>query len=278
MNEWPTFVRTGTPPCSRITSGTAREQIRLCRTVAPGCAAQHGGGEDRRRRRAGQADARARRRRTRGRRRRRRPARRRSRRPCTRARRSRWLAGCSGSAGWFGNVPSSSPYITSSSIGGRRSNTAGTTRPPIPLAVSATTRSGRSVADVDERQHVVDELGQQVAPRRRARPRRRRRGPWPSSTVLATALISPSPSMPTGRAPSRHNLTPLYSAGLCEAVNITPGRSRCPAAKYTRSDDARPMSTTSTPWLQHAVGEGVDERRARTGACRGRRAARSAPA
>ena len=36
MNEWPTLVRTGTPPCSRITSGTAREQIRLCRIVAPG--------------------------------------------------------------------------------------------------------------------------------------------------------------------------------------------------------------------------------------------------
>ena len=36
MNEWPTRVRTGTPPFSAITSGTAREQIRLCRIVAPG--------------------------------------------------------------------------------------------------------------------------------------------------------------------------------------------------------------------------------------------------
>ena len=38
MNECPTLVRIGTPPCSRITSGTAREQMRLCRIVAPGWA------------------------------------------------------------------------------------------------------------------------------------------------------------------------------------------------------------------------------------------------
>ena len=37
MSEWPTRVRTGVPPCSRITSGTALEQMRLCRIVAPGC-------------------------------------------------------------------------------------------------------------------------------------------------------------------------------------------------------------------------------------------------
>ncbi len=36
MNECPTLVRTGTPPCSRTTSGTALEQIRLWRIVAPG--------------------------------------------------------------------------------------------------------------------------------------------------------------------------------------------------------------------------------------------------
>src|SRR4029079_12361235 len=53
------------------------------------------------------------------------------------------LCGFSGSAGWFGNVPSSSPYMTSKVTLGKRSITAGTTRPPIPLAVSATTCSGR---------------------------------------------------------------------------------------------------------------------------------------
>ncbi len=95
----------------------------------------------------------------------------------TRARRSRWFAGCSGSAGWFGNVPSSSANITSSSTPARRSNTAGTTRPPMPLAVSATTFiepiSARSMklSDVlDERRSSSVALGAlpQVAACRRA--------------------------------------------------------------------------------------------------------------
>ena len=57
--------------------------------------------------------------------------------------RSRWFSGWIGSAGWLGNVPSSSPYMISRS-NGSPSNTAGTTSPPMPLAVSATTLSGRS--------------------------------------------------------------------------------------------------------------------------------------
>ena len=36
MNECPTRVRIGSPPCSRITSGTVHEQIRLCTILAPG--------------------------------------------------------------------------------------------------------------------------------------------------------------------------------------------------------------------------------------------------
>ena len=36
MKEWPTRVRTGTPPSSRTISGTARLVIRLWITVAPG--------------------------------------------------------------------------------------------------------------------------------------------------------------------------------------------------------------------------------------------------
>ena len=53
--------------------------------------------------------------------------------------------------------------------------------------------------------------------------------------------------MPIGRAPAWQSLMPLYCAGLCEAVNIAAGESRDPAAKYTRSVDASPMSMTSTP-------------------------------
>ena len=37
-------------------------------------------------------------------------------------------------------------------------------------------------------------------------------------------------SWPTGAAPARHILMPLYRAGLCEAVNIAPGRSSAPLA------------------------------------------------
>ena len=37
MKLWPTLVRTGVPPCSRTTSGTAFEQMQLWRIVAPGC-------------------------------------------------------------------------------------------------------------------------------------------------------------------------------------------------------------------------------------------------
>ena len=39
MNECPTRVRTGSPPCSRTISGTAREVIRLWMTVLPGSVA-----------------------------------------------------------------------------------------------------------------------------------------------------------------------------------------------------------------------------------------------
>ncbi len=46
------------------------------------------------------------------------------------------------------------------------------------------------------------------------------------------AWISASPvSRPMGRAPDWHSLSPLYLAGLWEAVNMAPGASRLPAAK-----------------------------------------------
>ena len=59
-----------------------------------------------------------------------------------------------GSAGWFGKLPSSSGNRISTS-NGSPSKTLGTTSPPMPLAVSATTFSGRRTADVDERADVV---------------------------------------------------------------------------------------------------------------------------
>ena len=58
-------------------------------------------------------------------------------------------------------VPSSSGNRIST-VKGSRSNTMGTTSPPMPLAVSATTLSGRSDADVDEGHDVVGPLVEQV--------------------------------------------------------------------------------------------------------------------
>ena len=66
--------------------------------------------------------------------------------------------------------------------------------------------------------------------------------------ATTAAMISRSPvSAPTGRAPARHSLIPLYWAGLCEAVNMAPGASRLPDAKYSSSVEVSPRSTTSTP-------------------------------
>ena len=230
MNECPTRVRTGTPPCSRITSGTAREQIRLCRIVAPGLSRSTPTASSAvvvdpdsplpdssttNTRSASPSKAR--------------PT---SKEPATtRARTSRWLAGCSGSAGWLGNVPSSSPYMTSSSTIGKRSNTAGTTSPPIPLAVSATTRVGRSCwGSMKERTWSTKRSSRSCVDRR---PRLGAgAGPVPARDAAINCLISSNPApRPSGRAPARHSLAPLYSAGLCDAVNIAPGRSRAPAAK-----------------------------------------------
>ena len=130
---------------------------------------------------------------------------------------------------------------------GRPANTAGTTRPPMPLAVSATTLSGRRAPTVDERADVVGEGAEEVE-RSRAR-RRGRRGRARRSAAIA--LISARPlSSPTGRAPARQSFMPLYWAGLCEAVNMAPGASSFPAAKYTRSVEASPRSTTSRPWAR----------------------------
>ena len=107
MKEWPTRVRTGTPPLARIVSGTTQEQIRLCTTLAPGSArsieaattavssdplTSSAFSSTRNTRSASPSNASP------------------TSAPCssTAAFRSRWFSGLSGSAGWFGNVPSSS--------------------------------------------------------------------------------------------------------------------------------------------------------------------------
>ena len=278
MNEWPTRVRTGTPPCSRITSGTAREQIRLYRIVRararrPGC----------RRRgwpwwssRTGRG--RSRRRRTRGRRRRRRPGRRRRPTATTRAWRSRWLAGWIGSAGWFGNVPSSSPYMTSRSKGSR-SNTLGTMRPPMPLAVSATTFSGLEQRPVDERHDVVGErrrAGRSVLRRpARRRPAAGRAGEdgFGHGLDLGQAGVDAD-----GLGPGEAQLDAVVLGRVVRRREHGAGRVEAPGGEVhevgrhqTEVDDVDALAP-------HAVGERGHERRRRTAACRGRSGSAAAPA
>ena len=115
----------------------------------------------------------------------------------------------------------------------------------MPLAVSTTTRRGlRAVVSTKERTWAT------YSASRSRRVRRPGAGAGAGSGSARTmASIWPSPvSAPTGAAPARHILMPLNSAGLCEAVNTAPGRSRRPEAKYITSVEHSPMSTTSTPW------------------------------
>src|SRR5918996_1449529 len=113
----------------------------------------------------------------------------------------------------------------------------------MPLAASTTTVSGRM-------------------PDRSTRPRRY--APYSASTsrystapggsatsnepISASSRTCASPvSCPTGAAPARQSLIPLYRAGLWLAVNMAPGSPSRPLAKYSWSVDASPMWTTSAP-------------------------------
>src|SRR5664280_945062 len=131
MNECPTRVRTGVPPCSRTISGTARLVIRLWMIVAPGSRASsrvaisvvstEGGTSSPRSSTTKQRSAS--------------PS---KARPMsapvarTLSCRSAMFAGSIGLASWFGNDPSSSKYIGTRSIGSP-AKTDGTVCPAIPL-------------------------------------------------------------------------------------------------------------------------------------------------
>ena len=70
-------------------------------------------------------------------------------------------------------------------------------------------------------------------------------------------------SRPIGRARERQSLSPLYCAGLCDAVNMAPGASRCPDAKYKKSVEAMPRSVDVDTLGPHPVGERGRELHAR---------------
>ena len=118
--------------------------------------------------------------------------------------RSAKFAGSIGLASWFGNVPSSSKYIGTRSMG-RPSNTVGTVCPAMPLPASTATFSGRML-DTS-----TSFFRCSAYPVSRSRDTMRPAGPVPSGTPAATICrSSASPvSWPTGLAPARHSLMPL---------------------------------------------------------------------
>ena len=163
--------------------------------------------------------------------------------------RSRRFSSWIGSAGWLGKVPSSSPKRISSSTGspleGLRDHEATHTVGRVGHDLERAQRGG-----VDERADVLgvflEHLPPLVATRLRHVGRTR-----DERAAAAWSRTSASPvSCPTGRAPARHILIPLYAAGLCDAVNMAPGASSRPEAKYIMSVEASPRSTTSAPALR----------------------------
>ncbi len=164
MNECPTRVRTGSPPCSTISSGKAREVIRLCTTAEPGCLVELPD-RDHRRRSPTAATPRdpTRRPRSSGRRRRRRPGRHRPARPTT-------LAARSSEIGRVDRVRlvvrERTRRARNTAVQPRTANrrTPGATSPAIPLPASITTRSGALRAAVDQEAQVRRVVDQQIAP------------------------------------------------------------------------------------------------------------------
>ncbi len=96
----------------------------------------------------------------------------------------------------------------------------------MPLAVSATTRRGRRAStSMNDTTWSTKSASRFSSVRRPARSAGA--GPRPARTSSVSGLIAPRS---TGKAPAWHSLMPLYSGGLCEAVNIAAGRRRLPEA------------------------------------------------
>ena len=109
---------------------------------------------------------------------------------------------------------------------GRPSNTLGTVCPAIPLPASTATVSGRMPV------RSTSVLRWSAYPGSRSRRVIVPGGPPDAGTpAAAMSRSSASPvSAPTGRAPARHSLMPLYLAGLWLAVTIAPGMPSAPLA------------------------------------------------
>ena len=128
------------------------------------------------------------------------------------------FSGSIGLAGWFGNVPSSSKYSGTTSQP-RRANTEGTVRPAMPLPASIAILNGAIFAgSTNERQCSANASS---TSRREMVPRRAASGPR-SPAAMRSRIARRPVSNEMARACSRVNFMPLYRAGLCDAVIITP--------------------------------------------------------
>ena len=98
----------------------------------------------------------------------------------------------------------------------------------MPFAVSATTLSGFN-ADVSTNERTCSPNASSMSTLLDAGPATSPRDVTPDATI---SLICCRPlCSPTGAAPARHSLMPLYFAGLWLAVSIAPGASSRPDAK-----------------------------------------------
>src|SRR4051812_37559004 len=173
--------------------------------------------------------------------------------------RSTRFAGSIGFASWLGKDPSSSKYRSVVSSG-NPSNVTGTVRPPIPLPASTTTFNGRMPARSGTSSFMYAAYSCSISwlltepgfPSCDGRPSSR------YFSESARSCARPV-SWPTGFAPARQSLIPLYFAGLWLAVNIAPGMSSLPAAKYSRSVEPRPAPTTSAPRLVAPSAKAADK-------------------
>lgn len=101
--------------------------------------------------------------------------------------------------------------------------------------------------DVDQGQQVGRVVGEGVAPGDGAGGGDRPWGPGRGPLLDQGADLGEPRVLAHRGGAARQSLMPLYWAGLCEAVNIAPGRPRLPEAKYSWSVEQRPMSVTSAP-------------------------------
>ena len=176
--------------------------------------------------------------------------------------RSPRFSGWMGSAGWLGKVPSSSAKRISSSKG-RPSKTLGTTRPPMPLAVSATTLQPAQGRGVDERADVVGVLVEQLALLVAAglRPGVGARGaapPRPSSRISASPV-----SWPDGPGPGQAHLDPVVAGRVVRGREHRPGGVEPARGEVHHVGGGQPEVDDRGPGTAGPGGEGRRELHAR---------------